>query len=267
MTTSLDTIPHTGSTDYDTAGINIPAVAISTLDANLLSELLKQESIRLYMRTTCVMADPAISYNVIGEIRGSELPDEIILVGGHLDSWDVGHGAHDDGSGCVQAMDVLYLIRKTGYIPRRTIRCVLFMNEENGLAGANAYAKASNENGEFHLAAIESDAGGFRPLGFGCSAESHLQEAYLRSLSDWWNLLEPYGLVLSPGGGGADIGPLRSQGGMLCGMRVDSQRYFDYHHTQEDTVDKVHPRELKLGAAAMAALVTLLDTFAIRLYE
>jgi hypothetical protein len=141
------------------------------------------------------------------------------------------------------------------------------MNEENGLGGATAYATVSNNKGEFHLAAIESDGGGFRPTGFGCSAVNTLQEDYLKSLNAWWHLLEPYGLTLSPGGSGADIGPLRSQGGILCGLRVDSQRYFDYHHTHEDTIDKVHPRELKLGAAAMTALVTLIDTFANRLYE
>jgi hypothetical protein len=267
MTTALDTFPHTGSTDYNPDDHFIPAVAISTVDANLLSATLKARPVRLYVRTTCFMAEPLISYNVIGEIRGSERPGEIILVGGHLDSWDVGHGAHDDGSGCVQSMDVLYLLRKTGYVPRRTIRCVLFMNEENGLAGAHAYAEMSNEKKEFHLAAIESDSGGFRPMGFGCSSTPGVQESYLRSVNEWWNLLEPYGLVLSPGGGGADIGPLRSQGGMLFGLRVDSQRYFDYHHTHEDTVDKVHPRELKLGAAAMAALAILLDAYAIRIYE
>lgn len=267
MTTALDHIPHTGSTEFKRDDQNVPAVAISTMDAELLSQLLKRERVSLYIRTTCAMLDSVTSYNVIGQITGQERPDEIILVGGHLDSWDVGHGAHDDGSGCVQAMDVMYLIRKTGYMPRRTIRCVLFMNEENGLSGARTYAAESSASGEFHLAAIESDAGGFRPMGFGCAAESPLQEAYLRAVNSWWHLLEPYSLTLQAGGGGADIGPLKSQGGMLFGMRVDSQRYFDYHHTHEDTVDKVHPRELKLGAAAMASLVTLLDTFALRIYE
>lgn len=265
MTTALDQHPHTGSTDFDPYGHNIPAVAISTLDAELLANLLRTETVTMFIRTTCAMLDSVESFNVIGEIRGSEKPDEIILVGGHLDSWDAGHGAHDDGSGCVQSMDVLYLIRKLGYVPRRTIRCVLFMNEENGLMGATAYAAASNAAKEFHLAAIESDAGGFRPLGFGCSAEGELQERYLRMLGEWWHLLEPYTMALSPGGGGADIGPLRSQGGMLFGLRPDSQRYFDYHHTHEDTIDKVHPRELKLGVAAMTALVVLLDKFAVRI--
>lgn len=267
MTMALDTFPHTGSTDYSPSGPNIPAVAISTVDADLLGSLLDRENVNVYIRTTCEMQDSVISYNVIGQMNGQDRADEIILVGGHLDSWDVGHGVHDDGSGCMQSIDVIYLLRKIGYTPRRTIRCVLFMNEENGLGGGNAYADSSNAHQEFHLAAIESDAGGFRPMGFGLGAESSLQEAYLRSVNAWWSLLESYDIELTPGGGGADIGPLKSQGGMLFGLRVDSQRYFDYHHTWNDTIDKVHPRELKLGAAAMASLVVLIDTFALRIYE
>jgi len=265
MTTSLDTVPHTGSSEYVPEGPNVPAVAISTIDANILDQLMSKERVHLFIRTTCTTADSVISYNVIGQINGSVHPDEIILVGGHLDSWDVGQGAHDDGSGCAQSMDVMYLLRNTGYIPRRTIRCVLFMNEENGLGGGRTYADSSNHAGEFHLAAIETDAGGFLPLGFGCSAQEDVQSAYLQAMNNWWNLLEPYGLTLSPGGGGADIGPLRSQNGMLIGLRVNSQRYFDYHHTNSDTIDKVNPRELKLGTAAMTALVTLIDSFATRI--
>jgi hypothetical protein len=164
-------------------------------------------------------------------------------------------------------MDVMYLLRKIGYTPRRTIRCVLFMNEENGLAGGKTYARESNAAGEFHLAAIESDAGGFLPLGFGMSAEGTLQEMYFKEAQSWWGLLEPYGLALSPGGGGADISPLKSQRGMLIGMRTNAQQYFDYHHTAADTFDKVHRRELRMGAAAMTALVILLDKYAVRQYE
>jgi carboxypeptidase Q len=265
MTTAVDTFAHTGSTDP--GGMQIPAVAISTVDADLLSSRIKFAPVTIFVKTTCAMMDSVTSFNVIGEIRGTEHPEEIILVGGHLDSWDVGHGAHDDGAGCMQSMDVLYLLRKIGYTPRRTIRCVLFMNEENGLAGARAYAMESDRKREFHLAAIESDAGGFRPMGFGMSAEGTLQERYLKMLGTWWSLLEPYGLSLTSGGGGADISPLRGQGGMLIGLRPDSQRYFDYHHSHADTIDKVHPRELKLGSAAMTALVILLDKFTHRVNE
>ncbi len=264
MTHALDDVPHTGVTQRE-EGNNIPAVAISTLAAETLSTLLRQGDVHLYLRTTSQMLDSVISYNVIGQINGTERPDEIILVGGHLDSWDVGHGAHDDGAGCVHALDVMHLFGKLEYRPRRTIRCVLFTNEENGLTGAHAYADASNAAGDFHLAAIESDAGGFLPRGFGCGALPELQEQYLRAVATWWGLLEPYGLTLFAGGGGADIGPLRPQGGMLFGLRPDSQRYFDYHHTEEDTIDKVNPRELLLGSAAMTALVYLLDKFAVRL--
>jgi hypothetical protein len=267
MTTATDTVPHTGSTDYDPAGPNVPALAISTVDANLLSSLLKKEPVRVFLKTNCFMADSVISYNVIGQINGSEKPDEIILVGGHLDSWDVGHGAHDDGTGCMQSIEVMHLLKRTNYVPRRTIRCVLFMNEENGLMGAKEYGKISNALNEFHLAAIEADGGGALPLGFGCSVEGGLQERYLIELNKWWSILEAYGLDLNTGGGGADISQLKSQRGMLFALRVNSQRYFDYHHTAEDTIDKVHPRELKLGAAAMAALITLIDSHTERLYE
>jgi len=198
---------------------------------------------------------------VIGEIKGSEKPEEIILVGGHLDSWDVGQGAHDDGAGCVQSMDVLQLLKRMNYRPKRTIRCVLFMNEENGLAGALAYAEISNNNKEFHLAAIESDAGGFTPRGFSCSADESVFTERYRKLTSWLPFLEPYDLSLSSGGGGADISRLKSQKGLLIGFRPDSQRYFDYHHTAIDTIDAINKRELELGTAAMTSLVYLIDKY------
>ena len=261
MTTGLDDVPHTGSTGSNPSGKNITAVAISTNDAEVLSGLIKREPVRVFVRTTCEMLQPVISYNVIGQINGSEFPDEIILVGGHLDSWDVGQGAHDDGAGCMQSMDVLRTLKAIGYQPKRTLRCVLFMNEENGLVGATTYASVSNDNGEFHLAAIESDAGGFTPLGFTCSADQPMQEDYLRQIAEWWDLLDAYGLFIQPGGSGADINGLKSQGGFLFGLRPDSQRYFDYHHTAADTFETVNIRELRLGTAAMASLVYLLDQF------
>ena len=261
MTTRQDDVPHTGGTFYEEGTTKIAAVAISTNDANLLSRLLEKEKVRVFVRTTCQMYENKRSYNVIGEIRGSEKPDEIILVGGHLDSWDVGQGAHDDGSGCVQSMDVMYHLKKMNYRPKRTIRCVLFMNEENGLAGGKAYAKASNEKGEFHTAAIESDSGGFTPRGFSADAEADVFNAKFRQVTQWLPLLEPYGLALNKGGSGADINPLKSQRGLLFGLRPDSQRYFDYHHTHIDTIDAVNQRELQLGAAAMTSLVYLLDKY------
>ncbi|MDX1941399.1 MAG: M20/M25/M40 family metallo-hydrolase [Saprospiraceae bacterium] len=261
MTTRNDDFPHTGGMSYEAGVTPVPALAISTNDANLLSELLKEESVRVFIKCNPQKYPDKLSYNVIGEIRGSEKPEEIILVGGHLDSWDVGQGAHDDGAGCVQSMDVLQLFKRLNYKPKRTIRCVLFMNEENGLAGGRAYAEISNKNKEFHLAAIESDRGGFTPRGFTAESQATDFEKKFKNMSNWLPLLEPYGLTLSLGGGGADIGPLRSQKGLLIGLYPDSQRYFDYHHTAIDTFDAVNKRELELGAAAMTALVYLLDKY------
>ena len=259
MTTRLDDIPHTGTLTYAENVKKIPAVAISTNDSELLSDLLEKEKVRVYVRTNCENLELAPSFNVIGEIRGSEKPDEIILVGGHLDSWDVGAGAHDDGAGCVHAMDVLQILKRVNYKPKRTLRCVLFMNEENGLAGGRAYAKASNEKGEFHLAAIESDAGAFTPRGFSADGHADVFTKKFKKVIEWLPLIEPYGLYLSKGGSGADISPLKSQKGLLFGFRPDSQRYFDYHHTAIDNIDAVNKRELELGAASITSLVYLID--------
>jgi hypothetical protein len=285
MTTKLDDVPHTGVTVFDSDapaardrkstidklidgsppsggfGKAIPALAISTNDAELLSSLLQKESLQVYVWTNCQKFADKTSYNVIGEIRGSTHPEEIILVGGHLDSWDVGQGAHDDGAGCVQSMDVLQLIKRLDYKPKRTIRCVLFMNEENGLAGGLAYAAASDAKDEFHLAAIESDAGGFTPRGFSSDGEDSVFTDRFKKVIEWLPLLEAYDLRFSKGGSGADISPLKSQKGLLFGFRPDSQRYFDYHHTADDTIDAVNKRELELGAAAITSLVYLIDKY------
>lgn len=264
MTTRLDDIPHTGSTVYKDDGVKIPGIAISTNDAELLSDLLEKETVQLYVENDSKMLTPKESHNVIGEIRGSTYPDEIILVGGHLDSWDVGGGAHDDGAGCVHALQVLQTLKDLDYKPKRTIRCVMFMNEENGLAGGKKYAEESNLKNEFHLAAIESDAGGFTPRGFGFSAEEGVFKGYYNNILKWSPLLEPYGIHFEVGGGGADINPLKSQNGMLIGLRPDSQRYFDYHHTAIDLIDAVNQRELEIGAAAMTSLVYLIDNYGIK---
>ncbi|MFT4663736.1 MAG: carboxypeptidase Q [Polaribacter sp.] len=261
LTTRIDDYPHTGVTVYREENPKIPALAISTKGAELLSSLLKKEAIRVYIRNTAQSFSDKPSYNVIGEIKGSTHPDEIILVGGHLDSWDVGQGAHDDGTGCVQSMDVLQLLQRLDYKPKRTIRCVLFMNEENGLGGGKAYAKASNEKGEFHLAAIESDSGGFTPRGFRSDGDEEIFKDKFKKATEWLPLLEPYGLSLNTGGSGADISPLKSQKGLLFGFMPDSQRYFDYHHTEIDTFDAVNKRELELGTAAMTSLVFLIDKY------
>lgn len=262
MASRLDDFPHTGSTVYDPRVPKIPAVCVSTNDAEKLAALLKVEKeVRVFIKTNCSDLGTTTSYNVVGEIRGQKNKDEIILVGGHLDAWDLGKGAHDDGAGCVQSMHVLYALRQIGYKPNRTLRCVLFMNEENGLAGATEYAKLSNERHEFHLAAIESDAGGFTPRGFNTEGDERIFIDRMKKLTKWSPFLEPYDLVLSKGGSGADISPLKSQKGLLIGLRVDSQRYFDVHHTANDVIENVHPRELHLGAAAMTSLVYLIDKY------
>ncbi|MDM9630832.1 M20/M25/M40 family metallo-hydrolase [Robiginitalea aurantiaca] len=261
MNLSIDDHPHTGSMSYGELELTerIPAAAISTKGADLLSTTLKlNPEIKFFLRQNCRQLPDVQSYNVIGEIRGSEFPEEVIVVGGHLDSWDLGDGSHDDGAGCVQSMEVLNLLKKVGYQPRRTIRVVLFMNEENGLRGGRKYAEIAKEKNEKHLFALESDAGGFTPRGFSFDCT---QEEFNRILT-WKNLFEPY-LVhqFIRGGSGADIGPLKDQGLVLSGLRPDSQRYFDYHHAETDTFKAVSKRELELGAAAMTSLVYLVDRY------
>lgn len=261
MTTSMDDVPHTGSMSYQPDVNPIPAMGISTNDAELLSRLLKEESVRVFMRNNSSMSSEKPSYNVIGEIKGSLYPDEIILVGGHLDSWDLGEGAHDDGAGCVQSLGVMETLKRLNYQPKRTIRVVMFMNEENGLRGGRTYWENSYKAGEYHLGAIESDRGGFTPRAF--SAEGHpdiFAEGY-KNISRWLPLLEPYGITFELGGSGADIGGLKDQKGMLFGLVPDSQRYFDIHHTAADVLESVNKRELELGTAAMATLVYLLDQY------
>ncbi len=260
----LDDYPHTGATRLSETGRNIPSVAISTNDAELLSKSLKLGPTELFIRTTCEMLEDKISYNVIGEIKGSVFPDTIILVGGHLDSWDVGEGAHDDGAGCVHSMEALYRLAHNGYKPRHTLRCVLFMNEENGLRGGKTYADEAIKKNEYHLVAIESDAGGTTPQAFGCSAgEGGLLDQHLAHMSSYMNLLEPYYIRLEAGGGGADISALKPEAGLLIGLRPDNARYFDYHHSDFDVLENVHPRELAAGAAAMASFIYLIDQYGI----
>ena len=256
-----DEHPHTGVTIYNDSFPAIPACAVSTKDADALSQLLKIKSagvVKIFLRTTCQMLPDELSYNVIGELKGFEKPNEVILIGGHLDAWDNGDGAHDDGAGCVQSMEALRLLKKLNIKPKRTIRCVLFMNEENGVKGGLKYAEWAATNQEKHIAAIESDAGGFTPRGFNATAD----EKKLNTLRNWQKLLKPYGIenIGSPGGG-TDIGPLGKLGVPTIGFVPDSQRYFDYHHTAIDTFDKVNKRELELGAGCMSALVWLLSEY------
>lgn len=256
LTTRMDDFPHTGMMLYDPKIQKIPAACISTKGANLLSRILKKDPpSRVYMRLNCQTLSPVISHNVIGQITGNEKPDEIILLGGHLDSWDLGTGAHDDGAGCVQSLEALRLIKELGLKPKRTIRAVMFMDEEFGGTGGRDYAKAENRKGEKHLAAIESDRGGFLPLGFGVGRDAQT----VKRLQKWEYLFKAIGMYwIRPGGGGVDIAPLAKQGTLLIGLQPDSQRYFDVHHSGRDVLDAVNPRELELGAIAMAVFAYVL---------
>ena len=264
MTTGLDDVPHTGAVAPAPDGVGIPALSVSTNDAEKLSRLLREGEVRVHLRSFGRNLPPVPSYNVIGEVRGAQYPDEIVLVGGHLDSWDVGEGAHDDGAGVVHALQVLPLWQKIGHRPRRTFRCVLFMNEENGLAGGRAYWAASNAKKEFHLAALESDSGGFTPRGFSAQGREDVFTADYRRINEWLPLLEPYGLSFTSGGSGADISGLKPQGGLLLGFKPDSQRYFDFHHTADDVFENVNKRELELGAASITSLLYLIDQYGLR---
>lgn len=255
----IDDYPHTGSMKYEEGITPIPAAALSTRAAEELSALLEAgDTVEVFMKQSCQTLPDKQSYNVLGEIRGSEFPGEVILVGGHLDSWDVGHGAHDDGAGVMQSLAVLELFKLVGYTPRHTIRVVFFMNEENGLRGAQKYAEEAALSGEKHLAAIESDRGGFTPRGFHVEGDPEAIER----ITKWKPLLEKYGVhQLQEGGSGADIKPLADKAGVLIGFVPDSQRYFDHHHSAADTFDTVNKRELELGTASIASLVYLLDKY------
>lgn len=252
MTHAIDDEPHTGAMRYVDSIPKIPAAAVSTLDANMLSELIRNGSeVSVTVTLSAKQYPDVLSYNVIGEIRGDAYPHEIVLVGGHLDSWDKGTGAHDDGSGIAQSIEVLRLIKNLPMKPKRTIRAVLYANEENGLKGARAYAAREQHSFEKHIAAIESDAGGFLPRGFGVTSDSLTFE----KIRSYAQLLDIVGAdKIEKGGGGADISTLKKFGTALIGLNPESQRYFDYHHSHHDTIDKVHPRELEIGAIAMAIL-------------
>lgn len=259
MNLRQDDFPHTGAMYYYDSVPKIPSAAVSTNDAELLSRLLKEEqTVKVYLKLNCREFPDAKSYNVIGEIRGSDFPGEIIAVGGHLDSWDAGEGAHDDGTGCMQAVEVLRLFKALGIKPRRTIRAVMFMNEENGLRGGKKYAETAKALGENHIAAIESDGGGFSPRGFGIDATKEKTERVLK----WKPLFVEFGLHdIEAGHSGADIYPMKSKETALFGLSPDSQRYFEYHHADTDVFEAVNKRELELGGATMAALVFLIDKY------
>jgi hypothetical protein len=261
MNLRQDDLPHTGAMSYDDLPVSkrIPACAIATNDANYLSTAIKlKPDLLFYFNQTCRVFPDVQSYNVIGEIRGSEFPNNYMVVGGHLDSWDLGDGSHDDGAGCVQSIEVLRLLKKMNYKPRHSIRVVMFMNEENGLRGGRKYAEEAQIKKENHVFALESDSGGFTPRGFSIDADSDNMD----QIQSWVPLFKPYLIhYFEPGGSGADIGPLKKDGMVLAGLRPDSQRYFDHHHASNDTFDAVNKRELELGAATMTSLIYLMDKY------
>jgi len=259
VTLGISDFPHTGVMRYVDSVKKIPAVALSTRDADLLSQYLRfDKSLEVYYRTTCEEFPDKSSYNVIGEIKGSEFPEEIIVVSGHLDSWDIGEGAHDDGAGVVQAMDVLRIYKALDIRPKHTIRFVAFMDEEVAQRGGRKYAETVKLKNEKHIAALESDEGGAIPHGF--SMES-TDEQY-KKISSFRGLLEQYGLyIYRQGGSAVDIYFMKDLGFPRIGLICDSQRYFDFHHSGNDVFENVNPRELKLGSAALTALVYLLDKY------
>lgn len=263
LTESLDDYPHTGATFYDKNGKNIPAAAISTKAANQLSALLKMRKlplIKFYFKQNCQMLPDVLSYNVVGELTGTEHPNKFITVGGHLDSWDLAEGAHDDGTGVMQSAEVLRIFKALNYKPKNSVRAVFFMNEENGHHGGDKYAELAAQNKEEHIAAIETDEGGFTPRGF--SFEGVSRDFIRKVNNNWKELLNPYEADrLIIGESGTDIGPLKDKrpGIILIGFRPDSQRYFDIHHSSNDVFENVNKRELELGAASMASLIYLID--------
>ena len=256
VTLLRDDLPHTGAMSYGESEVKIPTAAISWLAADKLEKMLDDGWVELELFLDCGVQGTAINYNMIADFKGSEKPEEIMLVGGHIDSWDLGQGAQDDGAGCAHAMQVPNLMNKVGYKNKRTIRVVLWANEEFGLDGAKEYARWAKSEGVHHWVAMESDAGGDVPRGFGISAD----DIRLEQVRAYKELLSPYGLhVFAKGGGGADLGPLRGYDDFFIGYRPESQRYFDFHHSARDNINAIHPRSLEMGAASMSALFYLLD--------
>jgi len=254
MTHADDDVPHTGATNFGDVP-RIPAAALGPQSADRLSRVLKADpTTKVEIELACENLPDKDSASVIGEIVGSERPKEVIVIGGHLDSWDKGRGAHDDGAGITQSLEALRLLKVLGLRPKRTIRAVMFMNEENGLRGARAYADWAKTNGETAYAGLESDSGGFMPRAFGVLPRA------IKKVRPWEPWFRQFGIErFVEGGRDADNGPLEALGATLFSLEPETQRYFDYHHSDKDTIDKVHPRELQMGANAMALLVWLIS--------
>ena len=261
LSTAPDNAPHTGSMVYDPAYPKIPAVALGPDDAKKLYALAKKGKVQMQLQTYGYFLPEFEDRNVVAEIKGSEFPNEYITLGGHLDSWDVNEGAHDDGAGVVHTMEVLRVMKALNYKPKRTIRFVLFANEENGVRGGNEYANQAKLNNENHIMALESDEGGFTPRSIGMTAS---KEAF-KKFQSWSSLLKPYGCEVTFGGSGTDIGPLAriNPATVIAGLVPDSQRYFDLHHAKTDVFENVNKRELLLGAVNIAAIIYLVDQYGV----
>jgi carboxypeptidase Q len=244
--------PHTGQMRYDPSVPEIPHAAITVEDADMLQRMqARGERIEVTLKMEARRLPDVLSRNVVAEIVGSQRPEEVVVLGGHIDSWDVGQGAMDDGGGSVAAWEAVRLMHALGLRPRRTVRVVLWTNEENGLRGAYAYRDAHAAELGDHVLAIESDAGVFKPLGFGFTGSA---DAY-RRIKEIGTLLRPIGAdAIGRGGGGADIGPIMKEGVPGMGLRVDGEKYFWYHHTDADTIDKLDPREMAECVAALAVM-------------
>jgi len=253
---------HTGSMNYDADAPKIPTAAISIEDATLIQRLVSAgNKVVVHLAMEAQTLPDADSANVIGEIPGREKPEELVVIGGHIDSWDVGEGAQDDGSGCITALEAAALIKQLGLKPRRTIRVVLWTNEENGLAGGKAYREWIGSNLAHHTAAVEMDGGAEKPVGFGFSAkgDNSREDASIARLQEIGKLLERIGAgEIRRGGGGADISPLTSEGIPSLSLQTVGVRYFDWHHTEADTMDKVRLEDLRLNIAAMAVMTYIL---------
>ncbi len=260
VTNSTDNFPHTGAMRYDNALLKIPALAVGLWDADKIVAALQQnKSAEIFLKTNAHTLADTIGHNVIGELTGTEFPDQYITVGGHLDSWDPAEGAHDDGAGCVHAIEVLRVLKALGYKPKHTIRVVLFADEENRGDGGTKYAEEAKAKNEKHIFGLESDAGGFTPRGFSIGLPADKLEKIRK---EWLPLLVDYGVYkFTAGGGGADVEPLQALGTPVSELMPDSQRYFDYHHTPNDVFENVNKRELELGAINMAALIYLVDKY------
>ena len=259
LTMANDDFPHTGIMRYKDVKDSIPAVAMSTKGADELSTWLKGDpKLKLHIISNCKFNPEVTSYNVVGEIKGSKYPDQIIVVGGHLDAWDIGQGAQDDGGGAMQSMEVLRLYKALGIKPEHTIRAVMFMDEEVAQRGGKKYAELARKNKEKHIAAIESDRGVLFPTGFSFDTGQDT----INKIMQYKKYFEAYGIHnFEKGGSGVDIGPLRGMGFPLIGLVTESQRYFDYHHSPADTFNSVNRREMQLGSAAMAALIYFIDKY------